>query len=139
MDKIFKLPISIEKMAAFLDNNLSDSEMKEISNCISRIPELREQIDLCQEISNEIDDYKVDDPIDFKNFEIPSITGTTDTSFELLDLLGIEHGNSDFYPALDDYIQDGTGCDDDTSQCTPPITDEDGIDTPIDFGNGEIE
>ena len=52
MDKLFDSGISIEEMAAYLDGNLSASDMQQMSSIIEKDDSLKEIV----ELSDQIDD-----------------------------------------------------------------------------------
>lgn len=81
MDKLFTPSISIEKFAAYLDENLSDSEMHKIDLLIasnSKFGEISEMADIIDEESNLLneDDFTMIDDmsaLEDKDFEIPEL------------------------------------------------------------------
>lgn len=65
MDKLFNSGISIEEMAAFLDGNLSASDMQKMSSLIEKDDSLKEIV----ELSDQIDDNLINESSD--TFDIP--------------------------------------------------------------------
>lgn len=77
MDNLFNSGISIEKMAAFLDGNLSASEMQKVSTIVSSNDDLRNFVSVSGQIDKNIKDHHEDYniPSDFLSdeLEIPDI------------------------------------------------------------------
>ena len=75
------LSISVEKFAAYLDNNLPDDEMSQIDGMISNTPELEELVAVSDSIDQDIQEYLSDDFLyeadtavfEEDSFEIPLI------------------------------------------------------------------
>lgn len=79
MDSQFISPISIEKFAAYLDNNLPENEMQEIEAAISQNDSLEELVEMSDMIDENVQTYLQDDftydadmsMLDESDFEIP--------------------------------------------------------------------
>lgn len=79
MDSQFISPISIEKFAAYLDNNLPENEMQEIEAAISQNDSLEELVEMSDMIDEDVQTYLQDDftydadmsMLDESDFEIP--------------------------------------------------------------------
>lgn len=79
MDSQFIFPISIEKFAAYLDDNLQENEMQEIEAAISQNDSLEELVDMSDMIDEDVQTYLQDDftydadmsMLDESDFEIP--------------------------------------------------------------------
>lgn len=84
MDNIFMLPISVEKYAAFLDENLSSSEMDRISAIIEMDSDLQ-QINSMSHIidediaADELLGYELPDNLKSLEFDIPDIDDNIDS------------------------------------------------------------
>lgn len=93
MDNFFNDSISIEKFAAFLDGNLSESEMSRVENIVMQDPELSELVDLSDSIDQDIQDYVNDDflfeadmsMLDESEIEIPTLDLVMSANIDLLD------------------------------------------------------
>lgn len=105
MSKLFVSPISVEKFAAFLDDNLPPSEMEQISSIVETIPQLNDiycqssiidrDIIGVEQGSNEVEN--------FTDFQLPDVS-------ESNNMLG--HDMADdfmliFEPEDNDGISDG--------------------------------
>ena len=79
MDSQFISPISIEKFAAYLDDNLPENEMQEIEAAISQNDSLEELVEMSDMIDEDVQTYLQDDftydadmsMLDESDFEIP--------------------------------------------------------------------
>ena len=79
MDSQFIFPISIEKFAAYLDDNLQENEMQEIEAAISQNDSLEELVEMSDMIDEDVQTYLQDDfthdadmsMLDESDFEIP--------------------------------------------------------------------
>lgn len=79
MDSQFISPISIEKFAAYLDDNLPENEMQEIEAAISQNDRLEELVEMSDMIDEDVLTYLQDDftydadmsMLDESDFEIP--------------------------------------------------------------------
>lgn len=79
MDSQFIFPISIEKFAAYLDDNLPENEMQEIEAAISQNDRLEELVEMSDMIDEDVLTYLQDDftydadmsMLDESDFEIP--------------------------------------------------------------------
>lgn len=79
MDSQFISPISIEKFAAYLDDNLPENEMQEIEVAISQNDSLEELVEMSDMIDEDVQIYLQDDftydadmsMLDESDFEIP--------------------------------------------------------------------
>lgn len=83
MDNLFNSGISIEKMAAFLDGNLSASEMQEMSAIIGGDTILQQIVDVSDTVDDTILSYTDNDivlPIELQltDFEIPQIDAVSE-------------------------------------------------------------
>lgn len=95
MDNFFKVPISVEKFAAYLDKNLPESEMNYIEMMITENPALKELVNVSGVIDEDIQTYLQDEfaydadmtILDSNDFDIPNL----DTEFILPDVAAI-HG-----------------------------------------------
>lgn len=85
MDKLFNSGISIEEMAAFLDGNLSASDMQKMSSLIEKDDSLKEII----ELSDQIDDNLINESSD--TFDIPF--DILSTEFQLPEISFEEYSN----------------------------------------------
>ena len=80
MDNLFNSGISIEKMAAFLDGNLSKSEMQGISSMIDADASLQKFMDANSVIDESISAFSLSDmglpqELQTLDFELPSLDG----------------------------------------------------------------
>lgn len=80
MDNLFNSGISIEKMAAFLDGNLSESEMQGISSMIDADASLQKFMDANSVIDESISAFSLSDmglpqELQTLDFELPSLDG----------------------------------------------------------------
>lgn len=80
MDNLFDSGISIEKMAAFLDGNLSASEMQGISSLIDNDASLQRFMDASSVIDDSISAFSLLDmdlpqELQMLDFELPSLDG----------------------------------------------------------------
>ena len=80
MDNLFNSGISIEKMAAYLDGNLSASEMQGISSLIDNDASLQQFMDASSVIDESISafsmsDIKLPQELQTLDFELPSLDG----------------------------------------------------------------
>ena len=57
MDSQFLFPISIEKFAAYLDDNLQKNEMQEIEAAISQNDSLEELVEMSDTIDEDVQRY----------------------------------------------------------------------------------
>lgn len=81
MDSQFIFPISIEKFAAYLDDNLPENEMQEIEAAISQNDSLEELVEMSDMIDEDVQTYLQDDftydadmsMLDESDFEIPQL------------------------------------------------------------------
>lgn len=81
MGNIFDSNISIEKLAAFFDGNLSNDEMLEISNLIENNKQIKEFISIKEMIDTDINDWTSNNDIEFDlppelsslDFELPNL------------------------------------------------------------------
>ena len=86
MDSQFISPISIEKFAAYLDNNLPENEMQEIEAAISQNDSLEELVEMSDMIDEDVQTYLQDDftydadmsMLDESDFEIPQFEETSE-------------------------------------------------------------
>lgn len=85
MDKLFNSGISIEEMAAFLDGNLSASDMQKMSSLIEKDDSLKEIV----ELSDQIDDNLINESSD--TFDIPF--DILSTEFQLPEISFEEYSN----------------------------------------------
>lgn len=82
MDNLFNSDISIEKIAAFLDGNLSDSEMQDISSVIDNDANLQKIVDVSDIVDDNIllDDFcPLQNEISFVDFDIPLLENPSQT------------------------------------------------------------
>lgn len=76
MDKDQSIPLSIERFAAYLDHNLSDSEMQAIDNVVNKDESLSRLVSLSKETDTVIAEWQPEDtPFDANSldFELPQI------------------------------------------------------------------
>ena len=76
MDNLFNSGISIEKMAAFLDGNLSIDEMREVSSVIKENPALGKIVDISDIVDDKIiiENYDtIPEELSSMAFEIPTL------------------------------------------------------------------
>lgn len=81
MDKLFTSPVSIEQFAAYLDGNLSDSQMNEMDMLITSNPVLEELAEMSDIIAEDTQLYLNDDfayetdmtMLNEQDFDIPCI------------------------------------------------------------------
>lgn len=82
MDKHFNPSISIEKFAAFLDGNLPQDEMQNISSTIENDEDLKAILDTSNMIDTTLendvsDDVQIPDEIANQEFDLPNLTENT--------------------------------------------------------------
>ena len=95
-----RIPISIEKFAAYLDNNLPPEEMAQIDNAISANETLQEMI----RMNDDIDIYSIENDIEIPEdiltgkFEIPDVdhymTDALRQTFDSLDEIFYHDGDN---------------------------------------------
>ena len=88
MDKNQSIPLSIERFAAYLDNNLSDGEMQVIDNVVNKDESLSQLVCLSKEADTFMADWQSEDiPFDTNSidFELPQIDANHVSDFDILD------------------------------------------------------
>lgn len=78
MDKLFNSGISIEEMAAYLDGNLSASDMQQMSSLIEKDDSLKEIVELSDQIDDNLivassDTFIIPLDIQSTEFQLPEI------------------------------------------------------------------
>lgn len=113
MKKSVKLPFSIEKVAAYLDANLSSDEMHVISECVAENQLFGEFIDSCDSIPDNVslitEDFFEDKNDDFVNFTLPEINGFREELIESAEFMDeviddISENNFDEIDAFSDRL-----------------------------------
>lgn len=102
MDKHFNPSISIEKFAAFLDENLSQDEMQNISSTIEHDEALKAILDTSNMIDTTLEndisnDVQIPDNIANLEFDLPNLTENT---------IDIDMFHIDDTPAISTYADD---------------------------------
>lgn len=103
MDNLFDSGISIEKFAAYLDGNLSDQEMSEVSSLIDSNEEMQNFSLINNQIEDTISGYSVQD------MELPSVLQSTDFDFPCIEGAVLESDPFEYsheYVGLDDSCCD---------------------------------
>lgn len=57
MNKPIPLSMKSEKMAAYMDGNMDDNELRKISNIIHEYPGLQEIVDICDEVDADMEAF----------------------------------------------------------------------------------
>lgn len=86
MDKHQDFPLSIERFAAYLDHNLSDSEMQAIDNVVTKNESLNQLVTLSKEADTFMAEWQPEDtPFDTNSidFEMPQIEAFNSPDKEL--------------------------------------------------------
>ncbi len=86
MDKHPNIPLSIERFAAYLDHNLSDTEMQTIDNVVSKNESLSQLVTLSKEADTFMAEWQPEDtPFDTNSidFELPQIEPFNSSDNEL--------------------------------------------------------
>lgn len=94
MDKLFTSPVSIEQFAAYLDGNLSDSQMNEMDMLITSNPVLEELAEMSDVIAEDTQLYLNDDfayetdmaMLNEQDFDIPCIDFENELVLEASDV-----------------------------------------------------
>ena len=116
MNKNFNPPISIEKIAAFLDGNLPDEETNKIESLVSEDKQLFNLVEECNYIDSEIDAYGTTptnvEPFDFMAIDIPEVLIGNENFSCASQLDDIHtHNLSMFHDRHDDYGEPDNGLD----------------------------
>lgn len=98
MDKLFNSGISIEEMAAYLDGNLSASDMQQMSSIIEKDDSLKEIV----ELSDQIDDNLIVASSD--TFIIP--LDIQSTEFQLPEIMAEEYTNEQSQFGFNDNFEE---------------------------------
>lgn len=98
MDKLFDSGISIEEMAAYLDGNLSASDMQQMSSIIEKDDSLKEIV----ELSDQIDDNLIVASSD--TFIIP--LDIQSTEFQLPEIMAEEYTNEQSQFGFNDNFEE---------------------------------
>lgn len=98
MDKLFNSGISIEEMAAYLDGNLSASDMQHMSSIIEKDDSLKEIV----ELSDQIDDNLIVASSD--TFIIP--LDIQSTEFQLPEIMAEEYTNEQSQFGFNDNFEE---------------------------------
>ena len=98
MDKLFGSGISIEEMAAYLDGNLSASDMQQMSSIIEKDDSLKEIV----ELSDQIDDNLIVASSD--TFIIP--LDIQSTEFQLPEIMAEEYTNEQSQFGFNDNFEE---------------------------------
>ena len=89
MDKHFNPTVSIEKVAAFLDGNLPENEMQQISSLIQNDDALKSIYEVSENIDTSLNEYtsngiQIPDEILNLDFDLPTIDDTYHPSNEFM-------------------------------------------------------
>lgn len=89
MDKHFNPTVSIEKFAAFLDGNLPENEMQQISSLIQNDDALKSIYEVSENIDTSLNEYtsngiQIPDEILNLDFDLPTIDDTYHPSNEFM-------------------------------------------------------
>ena len=115
MSKHFTPPISIEKFAAYLDNNLPEYEMREIDSMVDSNCELRTLMDINDDVDEVLNAETLSLPeIEFCQLSIPNVTsgeglisdfslGIDDESFDEIEIDDLDF-EDDGLDDLDDIL-----------------------------------
>lgn len=95
MDNLFNSGISIEKMAAFLDGNMSASEMQEVSAVIEGNKMLKKVVEASDSIKSHLLSVDIHLPSELRSldFEIPSLECNNNEHFPLSEMAALHKDN----------------------------------------------
>ena len=121
-------PVSIEQLAAYLDGNLTQSEMQQFAELASRNKDLKHILDASDAVEETLSSYsvidmKLPDEIAKMNFELPTISETlqplvtlSQEPFQLehiaaasVDDIGIENNTKESFSSIRDDEDESIG------------------------------